>query len=105
MLVEVLADEVPYVGKRGARKELPPNQARILILMKKVRQVDDGEAEVRSTRRIYKRRDMQAEATCVMTSEPVPAPTPPTSPTEIEAPSQAAEERPRRRRTTRDEEP
>ena len=59
MLVEVTVPSLPHVGQRGDVVEVPDGQARVLILLKKVRAANA--TEQRATRRIYQRRDMVAE--------------------------------------------
>lgn len=63
MLVEVTVPYLPMLGTIGTRLDVPEPQARLLILLKKVREVDDNDASLRTTRRVYQRRDMQAEGT------------------------------------------
>lgn len=75
MLVEVIKKDLPYVGKRGAKKEVPDMHANVLLRLGRVRKVEEPEPppaveeppaeseEPKKPRRKrgYRRRDMGAE--------------------------------------------
>lgn len=64
MLVRVLKDRVPCVGRKGETKELPDRYAKVLILIGSVERAEavPAVAPVVAARRRYARRDMQAES-------------------------------------------
>lgn len=83
MLVEVIVNGVPYVGKRGEIKDLPEPEANVLILLKQVRRAysktpppfPQKSARKKATRKkkTYKRRDVtNSPQKVVMTPEVSP---------------------------------
>jgi hypothetical protein len=60
MLVKVIKNRVPNVGKFGDTREIPERAARILILLGSVEEVSK-KGEKKPKKRRYVRRDMRAE--------------------------------------------
>jgi hypothetical protein len=56
MLVEVIVPSCPYVGKKGARKDIPLREAKVLMMLGKVAEVK----ELPKPRRTYRRKDLVA---------------------------------------------
>jgi hypothetical protein len=66
MRVEVIKRFVPGIGVRGQQKDIDNRSARALVMLGKVKRVEELRSAVadtakKATTRTYKRRDMQAE--------------------------------------------
>lgn len=59
MRVRVIVPHLPYIGPLDTEKEIPDAQAKVLIKLGKVEQVQSR------PRRVYRRRDLQAERAAV----------------------------------------
>jgi DNA mismatch repair protein MutH len=59
MRVRVIVPHLPYIGPLDTEKEIPDAQAKVLIKLGKVEQIKSR------PRRVYKRRDLQAETAAV----------------------------------------
>jgi hypothetical protein len=64
MFIEVIKARVPYLGMKGTRREIPDNEARVHLALGNAKEVE------KPKRRVYKRRDMQAESKPVVLEKP-----------------------------------